>query len=133
MNKKNKLFMIFLSLVFCFISIYHLNSYYHYINRLNIEDSINYEFVKSTEYAGGRGDYYMMVVRYNNNIYEVNITSKMHKRAKENEFPNLSYSIERDEIISDWSIKRSLRIFITFLIISIVNILILIYKSKKGD
>lgn len=104
------------------VSFYHLVKFIDFRTIKSHEDPQIYTYVETIHHRGGRGDYYEMRVHFKKNEYLVNITEEVSIQIHRNKLPDLYFSKNFNILFSLWDIKRSFRIFIVFLLMSIAFI-----------
>lgn len=123
--------MLVLRLIFVTIALYQLMNYYEYSKVKRSSKKIVYTYVETKINGGGRGgSSYEIKVRYCQHDYWVRITSKVAREIeKSNKLPDLYYSKEKNEVISQKHINSSIK----FSVFCFVIVVITFFLPKKKD
>lgn len=121
MTKETILKTIF-GLLFISLSIYFFRDYFDFKSEIVNNKLISYSFIEKKINKGGRGESYDMIFFYNRQKHSISITSTEYYLIEEGKFPKLYLSKKSNSIFSVWSIKRSLRLGILFLSLSIISV-----------
>jgi hypothetical protein len=121
--KKVNVIKIFLGVLFLSNSFFNYLHYLDYKSSITNNKPISYTFIENKIHEGGRGKYYDMVIKYNNNESVINITSKELDLIELGKYPELYFSKNSGIIFSKWEIKKAIRITILFFLLSIIALI----------
>jgi hypothetical protein len=123
--------MFVLRLIFVTIALYQLMNYYEYSKVKRNSKTIGYTYIETKIDSRGRGGSRCKIkVRYYQQDYWVGITCKQASEIEEsNKLPDLYYSKERNEVISQKYIDRSIK----FSVFCLVFVVITFFLPKKKD
>ncbi|MFD2581598.1 hypothetical protein ACFSR6_03790 [Pedobacter vanadiisoli] len=126
---KNKLFLIFLSLIFSGIFLYSLNKYL--ILKKEVDSPISYRFVSTKVNSSARGKSYYLLVFYKGKEHEIAITSRDYADVNRKRYIKLYYSSNLKLVFSVWEVKKYLRISIIFSIMLAITCTSLVFVKSK--
>ena len=129
--KKQNLYLSFIfMIVFIIINAYSVNKYFIYTKVLNDNENVNYSYLNKTVHSGGKGKYYTMQVDFDNQVYDVSLTSQQFSDVENGNYPKL-FLTEDNELITNWDLTIVKRFFIISTIgflISAVSFFVLISR-----
>lgn len=120
-------------IVFIIINAYSVNKYFIYTKVLNDNENVNYSYLNKTDHSGGKGKYYTMEVDFDNQVYDVSLTSQQFSDVENGNYPKL-FLTEDNELITNWDLTIVKRFFIISTIgflISAVSFFLLISRRNK--
>lgn len=92
-----------------------------YVCKEATANPISYEILETQIHRGGRGEYYDMLILFQNRREVISITKEEYSSIKANNYPVVYYAEDIDKTFTDWTMKRSFRLTWLFGILAIVS------------
>ena len=119
--------------VFLAVNIYSVKKYFIYTEVLNDNVNVNYSILSKKIHSGGKGKYYTMQVDFDNQVYDVSLTSQQFSDVESGNYPKLFHTKD-NELISYWNLIIAKRVIVVTAIgflITVVYFFVLISRRKK--